>query len=109
MLALLFELATLIQKNKVTDKPVAANAVAALIEISHVLGVLHVDPDHFLQVDPATLSMEIQTLLDERVKARHEKNWKKSDEIRHLLREQHQLLVEDALDAPKGFRVRWVG
>lgn len=52
--------------------------------------------DHTVDIDP-----EIQKLVDERQRARHDKNWKLADEIRNRLKEMDIILE----DTPQGVKV----
>ncbi|HAF86948.1 MAG TPA: cysteine--tRNA ligase, partial [Legionellales bacterium] len=83
-LAVLFELSH--ELNKSADLSLAKT----LKELGGVLGILQQHPDEFLQQeshDDMLDKQTIDTLISERLKARHLKNWAKADAIRAQLLE----------------------
>ncbi|MGD0275235.1 MAG: cysteine--tRNA ligase [Syntrophales bacterium] len=76
-----------------------------LLELGHVLGILHEDPDEYLCRDREREALrrnideqEIEKLIAERVQARQNKEWKRADEIRWILAEKGIVLQ----DGPEG-------
>ena len=72
-----------------TKSPALAGQLKAL---GATLGLLQADPATFLQ--GAGPSMDVQALIDERARAKREKNYKRSDEIRKQL-EERGIMLED--------------
>ncbi|MDD6920731.1 MAG: cysteine--tRNA ligase [Eubacteriales bacterium] len=72
----------------------AREALALLLELAHVLGLLEKEEDN-------TVDDEIQALVDERQLARSEKNFKRADEIRDILKEKGITLK----DTPQGVQI----
>ncbi|MFI5412428.1 MAG: DALR domain-containing protein, partial [Candidatus Micrarchaeales archaeon] len=69
----------------------AKSVIKAMLEIDEVLGLKL--NEHAEKKKP--LDKDIQSLVDEREKARKEKNFKRSDEIRALLKEKYRVILED--------------
>ncbi len=86
------EINTLVMKNKV-GKSDAEKIIKFMNDIDGVLGVLEENEEK--------LSKEIKNLVDEREKARKEKDFAKSDKIRNELKEKG-IILEDTKDG-----VRW--
>ncbi|MFA6409248.1 MAG: cysteine--tRNA ligase [Gammaproteobacteria bacterium] len=85
----LFNLANLINKLQ-PENPSTANDYSLILRSlgQEVFGILKEDPLHFLQTgnkETSLKSEEIDALIQERKKARQEKNWSKADEIRKKL------------------------
>jgi len=87
--AVLFELASEINKQTARDSDETAVLANTLRALGGRLGLLQIDPDVALQATPAKegdmSSDTIETLIAERISAREEKNWQRSDEIRDQL------------------------
>ncbi len=100
-LSILFDLARDINSNRDTPEK-AAELAGILKRLSGVLGLLQNDPEHFLRggfSEKASLDeMEIEELIEQRLKARERKDWNESDRIRDLLAEKGILLE----DTPQG-------
>jgi len=103
-IAAIFEL--IADVNKKTREGVSAGyakgALALLLELANVLGLLEDKEEHngdgsFCADDDA----EINTLIEERGKAREEKNWARADEIRDLLAAKGVTLK----DTPQGVQI----
>jgi len=98
----LFELIRTINKTIDTDGGTATleDAYNEIIGFGDILGILEYNPDEYLKREKSYKSQvevseeEIKDLLRERDKARLEKNWQKSDEIRDYLNTKG-ILVED--------------
>ncbi len=82
--------------NKTTSKQVLKKALNILMELTNVLGILSKKDE--------ILEDEILDLIDKRNKAREEKDYKLSDEIRDSLKEKG-IILEDAKDGVKWKRV----
>ncbi len=83
MLGVLFEHSDLIKNNK-------KEAAAVKFFVNEVLGL----PLEKLDVQKIEITPEIQSLIDTRIKARKEKNWKVADEIRDTLQKMG-VVIED--------------
>ena len=98
-IAVLFDLATAL--NRETDRASnnALNLGATLRLLGARIGLLQADPDRVLQGEPTATdgfaAAEVRALIDERTTARSSKNWKRSDEIRDLLVEKG-IVLEDS-------------
>ncbi|BFM48135.1 cysteine--tRNA ligase [Marinomonas sp. THO17] len=86
--SVLFELVRELNKAK-TEAPAKAQALAAeLKSLAELLGLLHQEPEYFLQNSTINEGLDeaaIQALIDERTQARKDKNFARSDEIRDEL------------------------
>jgi len=95
--SVLFDLAREINKSKdSTDKQ--QQLAATLKHLAGVLGILQDDPESFLQGDADTSGLseaEIEQLIQQRLEAKHNKNWAQADQIRDQLKEQG-IILEDA-------------
>jgi len=100
-LSILFDLARDINSNRDTPEK-AAELAGILKRLSGVLGLLQNDPEHFLRggfsAKASLDEMEIEELIEQRLKARERKDWNESDRIRDLLAEKGILLE----DTPQG-------
>ncbi|AHL75740.1 cysteinyl-tRNA synthetase [Stutzerimonas stutzeri] len=85
--AVLFELAREVNRLRVSDPQAAAGLAARLKALAEPLGVLHLEPDDFLQAGAAGKvdAAEVEALIAARLQARVEKNWAESDRIRDQL------------------------
>ena len=69
-------------------------------KLGSVLGILEYDPNEYLKIEKLTKKSlaiteeEISNLIEERAKARDEKNWKRADEIRAFLSSK-SIILED--------------
>ena len=95
----LFELVTVINKQKGEDIDLANQLGKLLVRLGGILGILQSSPADFLrgdesiEIDAAT----IDQLITEREQARVEKNWALADEIRDQLTAM-KVVVEDGAD-----------
>ncbi len=89
-LAVLFELIK--ESNRQGEQGVIYADLAR--ELGLVLGILQQDPELFLQgrADESFSAQEIEKLIQERLEARANKEWKRADEIRDLLAQQGVVL-----------------
>jgi len=103
-MAVLFDLAREINIAKMEDTGVAEGLAGTLVQLGNIFGVLQMDPKVFLQGNaPEGLSVkEIEDLIEKRERARADKDFKKSDEIRKELADKGVLLE----DIPGG-GTRW--
>lgn len=97
-IASIFELVKYTNTNfdKETSKQVLQRALDVLMELTNVLGILKKKDE--------ILEDEIVDLIEKRNKAREEKDYKQSDEIRDILKEKG-IILEDASDGVKWKRV----
>ena len=97
--AVLFDLATDINKQPDRHSDKAAVLANSLRALGGRLGLLQADPEVALKAAPvkegAMSSEQIDQLIAERIVAREEKNWARGDEIRDLLTEAG-IVLEDA-------------
>ena len=95
--SVLFDLAREINKSKDSlDKQ--QQLASTLKHLASVLGILQDDPESFLQGDADTSGLseaEIEQLIQQRLEAKHNKNWAQADQIRDQLKEQG-IILEDA-------------
>lgn len=96
-IAVLFDLASEINRLRNTDQQQAAALAALLRKLGAVLGILQSDAEEFLRggeggagVDPAL----VESLLQRRLAARAAKNWAEADKIRDELKAVN-VIVED--------------
>ena len=95
-LAVLFDLAKVINKNKEDGNEDEASLLAGeLIAMSEPLGLLQQDPQSFLKSGVNMDELEINKLIKEREEAREGKDYSKSDKIRDYLFEQN-IILEDS-------------
>jgi cysteinyl-tRNA synthetase len=99
-LAAMFELVREINRTRKTDEAAAAALAAELKAMGDVLGILQDDVESFLRgeasSDDALSDAEIDTLIQQRLDARKEKNWAEADRIRDQLQEANILLEDGA-------------
>jgi cysteinyl-tRNA synthetase len=94
-LAVLFDLARQINTLRDSDVTQAAQLGALLKSLGNIFGILQQTPEDFLQqgLSPE-LRSKIEALIAERLTARAQKNWARSDEIRNEL-QQLGVAIED--------------
>ncbi len=97
-LAAMFELVREINKARSEDKARAARMGATLKQMGAVLGILQDDPEQWLRggVGEGLSDEEIETLIQQRLDARKEKNWAEADRIRDELKEKGVILEDGA-------------
>ena len=96
-IAVLFELAREINRQRDSDPARAGALAACLRELGTILGLLQSDPESYLQeggTPDAIGEDEIEALIDRRLQARQEKNWAEADRIRDEL-EAAGVVLED--------------
>jgi len=85
-LAVLFDLSKEINRLKTTDKKQASNLACLLVNLANVLGLLHQDPELFMQGDESDSEIEkIEALIKQRNDARANKDWASADDARDQL------------------------
>lgn len=100
-LAVLFDLARDINRQKSVDPGLASQLASRLRGLASHLGLLETDPELFLK-SPAPASDEgftddqIEALISARQEAKGQKNWSEADRIRQTLAEQGILLEDTA-------------
>ncbi|MEW5757089.1 MAG: cysteine--tRNA ligase [Pseudomonadota bacterium] len=98
-IAVLFELANLVNKTRASDPQQAAHYASLLKKLAAMLGIAQRDPQAFLQggaEQSGGLSNEaIEALIEQRLAARKNKDWAESDRIRDELKRQG-IVLEDA-------------
>lgn len=97
--AVLFDMARELNKEKNNDVELAEQLASELKELSNVLGILQDDPKSFLQsadaVSPGSLSEhEIEKFIEQRLQAKQSKDWALADKIRDELKQQG-IVLED--------------
>ncbi|HQU15516.1 MAG: cysteine--tRNA ligase [Chromatiales bacterium 21-64-14] len=102
-IAVLFELAREINRVRDASPQQAAGLSAGLRALGAGLGLLHQDPDRFLQgvapaADTALSETEIESLIEERAQARGRHDWAAADRVRDRLAAAAILLE----DGPQG-------
>ncbi len=80
------------------NKKEARVVIKAMLDMDWVLGLKF---DRHVQMKKQKLGKEIQELIDEREKARAGKDFKRSDEIRIMLKEKFHVVLEDTKDGVK--------
>jgi cysteinyl-tRNA synthetase len=97
-LAVLFDLVREINRRREQDEQAAAGLGAELRRLGGVLGILQDDPEHYLRsgagVGKGFSDQEIESLIQQRLDARKEKDWAAADRIRDELQEAG-ILLED--------------
>ena len=104
-IAVLFELAREINRQRDSDPARAGALAACLRELGATLGLLQSDPESYLQeggTPDAIGEAEIEALIDRRLQARQEKHWAEADRIRNEL-EAAGVVLEDG---PQGTTLR---
>ena len=90
-LAVLFDLASKINKVKESDLVQASLFASTLKYLGGILGLLESDADEYLKSSIGEMSGEsadqIDMLVSQRIQAKKEKNWQRADEIRDKLNE----------------------
>ena len=102
-LAAMFEMVREINRVRAEDEPKAAALAAQLRRLGDMLGILQDDPEVYLRggasSDDQGLSDEdIESLIQQRIEAKANKDWGSADRIRDELKEQGVLLE----DGPQG-------
>jgi cysteinyl-tRNA synthetase len=100
-IAVLFELAREVNKARTPNRDEAAGLAAVLKELGGILGLLQADPEEFLKGGVSDseeeLSAEaIETLIQQRLDARRNKEWAEADRIRNELKEKGIVLEDGA-------------
>jgi len=99
-LAAMFELVREINRTRKEDEAVAAALAAELKSMGDVLGILQNEVESFLRGeasgDDALSDEDINSLIQQRLDARKEKNWAEADRIRDQLQEANILLEDGA-------------
>jgi len=84
--SILFELAHEVQRMRAEDKDKAAAYAALLKRLGGILGILQMDAEKFFQRNADKLDVaKIEALIEERNKARTNKNWATADRVRKEL------------------------
>ena len=102
--AVLFDLANQVNKQRDVDAVQASALAATLKHLGAVLGVLQDNPAHYLQSIAAGAGLDnthIDTLIQQRLLAKQNKNWAEADRIRDELKAQG-VILED-----KGKETSW--
>ena len=89
-LAVLFELANEVNKDK------SAATATLLKQLAAIVGLLQRDPEQFLQGDADDAALDIDSLIAERIAAKQAKNYAEADRIRKLLAEAGIVLEDTA-------------
>ena len=102
--AVLFDLANQVNKQRDVDAVQASALAATLKHLGAVLGVLQDNPAHYLQSIAAGAGLDntqIETFIQQRLLAKQNKNWAEADRIRDELKAQG-VILED-----KGKETSW--
>jgi len=105
-LAVLFEIASELNKAVRDHDPVAPQLAAQLRHLGGMIGLLQQEPDQFLQGQDEAGGLsadEIEALIEQRAQARREKNFAESDRIRDLLAEQG-IILKDSREGTRWYR-----
>ncbi len=115
-MAVLFDIARELNKSKADNKEKAGILAATLKKLAGVLGILQQEPESFLKNVSASLKGEssatqyeatqekqIESKIQERLKAKAEKNWAEADKIREDLSQQG-IILEDVPDGNTTWR-----
>ena len=87
-ISVLFALSNKINKNsKQSD-------LTLFIQLANILGILEQEPESFLKGDAVDKDLDIDQLIQDRLEAKKNKDYKTADEIRIYL-ENHDILLED--------------
>ncbi len=97
--AVLFDMARELNKEKNNDNELASQLAGELKELSKVLGILQDNPENFLQAggfapEGALDELEIEPLIEQRSQAKQNKDWALADKIRDDLK-QRGVVLED--------------
>jgi cysteinyl-tRNA synthetase len=87
----LFDLANQINKLKKSDAVKASALAATLKYLGNILGLLQDDPQSYLKSGGSSDGIsdtEIDTMIQQRMQAKADKNWGEADRIRDALKEQ---------------------
>jgi cysteinyl-tRNA synthetase len=99
-LAAMFDLVREINRTRKEDAAAAASMAAELKSMGDVLGILQSDVESYLRGealgDDALSDEEIESLIQQRIDARNDKNWAEADRIRDQLQEANILLEDGA-------------
>ncbi len=98
-IAVLFDMARELNKEKNNDTELASQLAGELTELSNVLGILQDDPESFLQAgdtlqEGGLTEQEIEQFIEQRLQAKQNKDWTLADEIRNGLKGQG-IVLED--------------
>jgi len=94
-LAVLFDLTREINRKRDQGKNIETLALT-LVNLGSQLGLLQDRPENFLTQGEASDDEEIVRLIEERLKARDDKNWQLADEIRTKLKAMNVILEDNA-------------
>jgi cysteinyl-tRNA synthetase len=98
-LAVLFDLARELNIAKQAANAQLVDTLASSLRyLGDVLGILQAEADSFLQGDKTDDDAAIEQLIQDRITAKHNKNWASADQIRDQLKQQGIILE----DAPNG-------
>ena len=96
----MFDLVREINRTRKQDESTAAAMAAELKAMGSVLGILQDDVESFLRGeamgDDALSDADIDSLIQQRLDARKEKNWAEADRFRDQLQEANILLEDGA-------------
>jgi cysteinyl-tRNA synthetase len=103
-IAVLFEIAREINKQRAANPATANRLAACLVDLGKPLGLLQDDPEHYLRdatpgaagEDGALSAEAIEDLIAQRLKARTDKDWAEADRIRDELDAAGIILEDDA-------------
>jgi cysteinyl-tRNA synthetase len=99
-LAVLFELAKEVNRLKQDDEQQAANVANLLKALASLLGILQMDIEAWFKAgaghEEGLSDSDIESLLEQRVQARADKNWAEADRIRDVLQENNIILEDKA-------------
>ncbi|WP_419603440.1 cysteine--tRNA ligase [Thiolapillus sp.] len=97
-LAAMFELVREINRVRAQDEQKAARTAAELRRMGAILGILQDDPEQWLRggASEGLSDEEIETLIQQRLDARAEKNWAEADRIRDELKDKGIVLEDGA-------------
>lgn len=105
-LAVLFEIASELNKAARNNDPVAPQLAAQLKQLAGMIGLLQQEPDQFLQGEAGEGDLsaeEIEAFIEQRAQARKDKDFAESDRIRDLLAEKG-VVLKDSRDGTSWYR-----
>jgi cysteinyl-tRNA synthetase len=105
-LAVLFEIASELNKAARDNDPVAPQLAAQLKQLAGMIGLLQQEPDQFLQGEAGEGGLsakEIEAFIEQRAQARKGKDFAESDRIRDLLAEKG-VVLKDSRDGTSWYR-----